>query len=172
MPARIRHSLPHMRACDRPRTTQGSEGRLDTEAAKTAMWLALAFLFVVAGAGFGYAMWRVGRALRGVERDLHRTVDEVVPVIGKAAVSVDTVNVQLQKLDVMMDSAVDMTESLDTTVRALSIAVTEPVKKVSGAFAGVGGALSSFRERVTSIDDDPGDLSHATAAYASSEDEQ
>jgi hypothetical protein len=127
---------------------------VNAEDAKTAMWLGLTFLFVVGGAGFAYAMWRVGRALRGVESDLHRTVDEVVPVIGKAAVSMDSVNVQLQKVDVMMDSAVDMTESLDTTVRALSMAVTDPVKKASGLFAGVGEAVNSFRDRVANLDDD------------------
>lgn len=136
------------------------------EDAKAVMWLGLSFLFLVGGAGFAYLMWRAGRALRGVEKDLHRTVDEVVGVIGetstlvsktgtsmelmvdKAGTSMDTVNLQLQKVDVMMDSAVDMTESLDTSVRAISMLITEPVKKASAAFAGVGGAVSSFASQV------------------------
>jgi hypothetical protein len=112
------------------------------------MWIGLTFLFVVGGAGFAYALWRVGRLLRAVEVDLHRTVDEVVPVIGKAGTSVDTINDQLGKVDLMLDSAVDMTESIDTAVRAVSIAVTEPIKKVSGTMAGMTEAVASFRDRM------------------------
>jgi hypothetical protein len=112
------------------------------------MWLGLAVLFVLSGGGIAYALWRTGRILRRAERDLHRTVDEVVPVITKAGVSMDTVNGQLEKIDHMLDSAVDMTESLDTAVRAVSFAVVEPVKKVSGAFTGVGEAVSSLRDRL------------------------
>jgi hypothetical protein len=121
---------------------------VDLADAKTLMWLGLALLFALSGLGLGYALWRTGRALRRIEKDLHRTVDEVVPVITKAGVSMDTVNSQLVKLDTIMDSAVDMTDSLDKAVRAASYAVVEPVKKVSGAFAGVGEAVTSFRDRV------------------------
>jgi hypothetical protein len=117
------------------------------------MWLGLAFLFVGLGAGLAYALWRTGKLLKAVEVDLHRTVDEVVPVIAKTAESVDAVNDQLGKVDLMLDSAVDMTESLDTAVRAVSLAVTEPVKKVSSTMAGMTEAVSSFRERMT--EDEP-----------------
>lgn len=116
--------------------------------AKDIMWLGLAAFLVLVGSGLAYALWRTGRVLIGVEEDLHRTIDEFIPVITKAAVSVDTVNSQLGKIDLMLDSAVDMTESLDTTVRAVSIAITEPVKKVSGIVAGAGEAVASFRDRM------------------------
>lgn len=132
---------------------------MNIELAKTIMWLALSVLFAVGGVALAYALWRVGRMLRRIERDLTRTVDEVVPVIAKTGVSMDTVNTQLEKVDVMLDSAVDMTESLDTAVRAMSMAVVEPVKKVSGAVAGVGEAVVSFRDRMS---DDAGlDRTHA-----------
>jgi uncharacterized protein YoxC len=116
--------------------------------AKQVMWLGLALLFAAGGLGIAYALWRLGRLLGTVEGDLHRTVDEVIPIIGKTGVSVDTVNVQLQKVDQLLDSAVDVADSVDTTVRAVSMAVTEPVKKVAGAMAGAGEAVSSFRLRV------------------------
>lgn len=116
--------------------------------AKAIMWLGLAVLFALAGLGAGYMLWRVGRLLRGAERDLHRTVDEVVPIIAKAGVSVDHVNDQLGKVDVMMDSVVDMTDALDSTVRTVSHAVTEPVKIVSTSLAGAAEAARSFRDRV------------------------
>ncbi len=125
---------------------------MDTDTAKAIMWLGLALLFALVGLGTGYLLWRVGRLLRGTERDLHRTVDEVVPVIAKAGVSVDHVNDQLGKVDVMMDSVVDMTDALDSTVRAVSHAITEPVKVVSSTLAGATEAARSFRDRVASDD--------------------
>jgi len=118
------------------------------EDAKAIMWLGLALLFAASGVGLGYAMWRVGRILRAAEKDLHRTVDEIVPLMVKAGVSMDQVNDQLGKVDVMMDSAVDMTEALDTTVRAVTHAVTEPVKAVSTTVAGAAEAARSFRDRM------------------------
>ncbi|MCW2928232.1 MAG: hypothetical protein JWM86_2200 [Thermoleophilia bacterium] len=123
---------------------------MDGDTAKAIMWLGLALLFALLGAGLGYAFWRLGRLLRGTERELHRTVDEVVPLMAKAGVSMDRVNDQLGKVDVMMDSAVDMAEALDSTVRAVSHAVTEPVRAVSTTVAGAAEAARSFRERMSS----------------------
>ena len=121
---------------------------MDSETAKAIMWLGLALLFALIGAGSCYMLWRLGRLLRGTEQDLHRTVDEVVPIMVKTGVSLDHVNDQLGKVDVMMDSAVDMTEALDSTVRAVSHAVVEPVRAVSTTVAGAAEAARSFRERV------------------------
>lgn len=121
---------------------------MEINSAKDIMWLGVAFLCVFAGGGLAYMLWRTARLLVRLEKDLHRTIDEVVPVIAKTSVSVDSVNDQLGKVDLVLDSAVDMAESLDTTVRAVSIAVTEPVKKASAAFAGVSGAVDGFRDRV------------------------
>ena len=126
---------------------------MDGDTAKAMMWLGLALLFALAGLGLGYVLWRLGRVLRRAERDLHRTVDGVVPLIAKAGVSMDRVNDQLGKVDVMMDSAVDMTEALDTTVRAVSHAITEPVKVVSSTMSGAAEAARSFRERMSEEDE-------------------
>lgn len=127
---------------------------MDGDTAQAIMWLGLALLFALTGLGLGYAFWRLGRLLRRAERDLHRTVDEVVPIMAKAAVSMDRVNDQLGKVDMMMDSAVDMTDALDTTVRAVSHAVTEPVRVVSSTVAGAAEAARSFRTRVAADHDD------------------
>lgn len=117
------------------------------------MWLGLGLLFGAVGCGSAYALWRVGRILRGAERDMHRTVDEFVPLMAKAGVGMDRVNDQLGKVDVMLDSAVDMTDALDSTVRAVSHAVTEPVRIVSTTVAGATEAARSFRDRLA--DDEP-----------------
>jgi hypothetical protein len=110
------------------------------------MWLGLAALFAASGAGIGYVAWRTGRILRGLEQELHRTVDGVMPVIDKSAVSMDLVNDQLAKVDIMLESAVDMTEALDATVRAVTYTVAEPLRAVSAAIAGVTEAVRSFGE--------------------------
>ncbi|MBC7461706.1 MAG: hypothetical protein H7287_10125 [Thermoleophilia bacterium] len=127
---------------------------MNLEDAKAIMWLGLALLFAAGGLATAYLLWRIGRAVRTVELDLHRTVDEFVPIITKAGVGIDQVNSQLGKVDVMLDSAVDMTEALDTTVRAVTHAVTEPVRAVSGAVSGAAEAARSFRDRLASDYDD------------------
>jgi hypothetical protein len=98
--------------------------------------LGLLYLFVRMGGTFG----RLSSFIKGSERDL-------LPVIVKAGGTVDRVNDQLDKLDVVTDSAVSMADSADTAVRAVSTAITTPVKKVSGFAAGVSHGVSAFRSR-------------------------
>ena len=83
---------------------------------------------------------RLSSFIKGSERDL-------LPVIVKAGGTVDRVNDQLDKLDTVTDSAVSMADSADTAVRAVSTAITTPVKKVSGFAAGVSHGVSAFRSR-------------------------
>ncbi|MGH3065264.1 MAG: DUF948 domain-containing protein [Gaiellaceae bacterium] len=108
---------------------------------------ALAFFFVAGGLALGYMLVRMGGTfgrlssfIKGSERDL-------LPVIVKAGGTVDRVNDQLDKLDVVTDSAVSMADSADTAVRAVSTAITAPVRKVTGLAAGVSHGVAAFRAR-------------------------
>jgi hypothetical protein len=108
---------------------------------------ALAAFFIATGLGLAYMLLRLGGTfgrlssfLRGTERDL-------LPVFVKAGGTVDRVNDQLDKLDVVTDSAVSMADSADTAVRAVSTAITTPVKKVTGLAAGVSHGVAAFRAR-------------------------
>lgn len=121
---------------------------MDVDLAKSIMWLGLAFLWVTAGGGVAYVLWRLGRMIMHTDGLVADAGAEVLPLIDKAGVSMDQVNNQLQKVDIVMDSAVDVAQSLDTSVRAVSFAITEPVRKVSGAMAGIGEAATSMRSRV------------------------
>ena len=67
----------------------------------------------------GGTFGRLSSFIKGTERD-------VLPVIDKAGGTVDRVNDQLDKLDVVTDSAVSMADSADTAVRAVSTAITTP----------------------------------------------
>src|SRR5437879_12354951 len=108
---------------------------------------ALAGFFVASGLGLAYMLVRLGGTfgrlssfLRGTERDL-------LPVFVKAGGTVDRVNDQLDKLDVVTDSAVSMAESADTAVRAVSTAITTPVKKATGVASGISHALAAVRAK-------------------------
>jgi hypothetical protein len=108
---------------------------------------ALAIFFVASGLGLAYMLVRMGGTfgrltslIKGTERDL-------LPVLVKAGGTVDRVNDQLDKVDVVTDSAVSMADNADTAVRAVSIAITAPVKKVTGLSAAVSHGFAAFRAR-------------------------
>jgi type IV secretory pathway VirB2 component (pilin) len=60
---------------------------------------------------------------------------------------VDRVNVQLDKVDQMTDSAVDAVASVDTAVRTVSHVVTGPVGKLAGLAAGIRHGVSTLTTR-------------------------
>jgi uncharacterized protein YoxC len=135
---------------------------MDVMDAKAIMWIGLAVLFVCGGIAFAFISLRLGRLITGVENDLHRTVDGVVPIMAKAGVTIDEVNGKLAKVDSMLDSAVDATDAIDTAVRAVSDAVVEPVRVVSSVFAGATAAVDNLRGASPADSDDQ--ASHADVA--------
>ena len=66
-------------------------------------------------------------------------------MLGKIGGTVDRVNAQLDKVDRVTDSAVDAADSADTAVRAISVAITRPVQKVTGLAAGLGYGLADLK---------------------------
>ena len=109
------------------------------------VWLALAVFLFAVGVALAYAFLRLGGTLGRVSSLIKGTQDELLPVINKVGGTVDRVNAQMDKVDVMTDSAVDAAQSVDTAVRAVSLAITRPVQKVSGFAAGVTHGVSDFR---------------------------
>jgi hypothetical protein len=108
---------------------------------------ALAAFFIASGAGLLYLFLRMGGTFARLSSFIKGSERDLLPVIVKAGGTVDRVNDQLDKLDVVTDSAVSMADSADTAVRAVSTAITTPVKKVSGLAAGVSHGVSAFRSR-------------------------
>ena len=108
---------------------------------------ALSAFFVASGAGLLYLFIRMGGTFARLSSFVEGSERDLLPVIVKAGGTVDRVNDQLAKLDVVTDSAVSMADSADTAVRAVSTAITTPVKKVSGLAAGVSHGFSAFRAR-------------------------
>ena len=104
--------------------------------ASDAAYLALAVFLLAVGLGLAYALFRLGGTLRRLTSFIEDVQEEFVPVVSKVGGTVDRVNGQLEKVDVITDSAVDAADSVDTAVRAVSLGVTRPVQKVSGWAAG------------------------------------
>jgi hypothetical protein len=96
--------------------------------------LGLAFMLVRLGGTFS----RLSSFIRGMEREL-------LPVITKSGGTVDRVNAQLDKMDRVTDSGVDMAQSADTAVRAVTMAIQKPVVKVSGLAAGLAHGTSKLK---------------------------
>lgn len=108
---------------------------------------ALAVFLIAVGVGLAYAFVRLGGTFARLSAFIRGTQAELLPVIHKVGESVDKVNQQLDKVDRVTDSAVDMAESADTAVRAVSMAIARPVQKVSGLAAGVTHGIASLKAR-------------------------
>ena len=101
------------------------------------LWeLALAVFLFAVGISLAYFFVRLAGTAAEVSAFIRGAGDSMLPVIGKVGGSVDRVNGQLDKVDRITDSAVDAADSVDTAVRAVSLAITRPVQKVSGFAAG------------------------------------
>ncbi len=112
-----------------------------------ALRYAAAFFLVVVGIGLIYALVRLGGTLRSAEKLMTDVDTEVVPLLKQATETLDGVNTELDKVDVVMSSVVDATEKVDQTTRLVESAITVPAKKAAAFGAGVSQAVSSFFNR-------------------------
>jgi uncharacterized protein YoxC len=106
---------------------------------------ALAVFLLAVGLSFAYVMVRLGETVGRLSSFITGTEREILPVINKVGGSVDRINGQLDKVDQITDSAVDAADNVDTAVRAVSMAVTRPVQKVSGFAAALSYGVSDFK---------------------------
>ena len=112
------------------------------------LWrLALAVFLLAVGLSAAWFFVRLAETMTRLSSLIRGTEESLLPVVAKVGGSVDRVNGQLDKVDRITDSAVDAAESVDTAVRAVSMAVTRPVQKVSGIAAGVSSGASDFKTR-------------------------
>src|ERR671926_544781 len=112
------------------------------------LWrLALAVFLLAVGLSTAYLLVRLGGTVGRLSAFITGAEREVLPVINKVGGSVDRVNGQLEKVDRITDSAVDAADSVDTAVRAVTLAVQRPVQKLSGVAAGLTFGASDFKAR-------------------------
>jgi uncharacterized protein YoxC len=111
------------------------------------LWIALSVFFVLVALGLTYVLVRLGGTLRQTTSLVGGLEREVLPVINETGGTIQRVNAQLDKADRVTDSAVDIADSADTAVRAVTMAITRPVQKISGLAEGIAYGLSSLRAR-------------------------
>jgi uncharacterized protein YoxC len=112
------------------------------------LWrLALAVFLVAVGLSLALALVRLAGTIGRLSTFITGAQEEILPVINKVGGSVDRVNGQLDKVDRITDSAVDAADSADTAVRAVSMAITRPVQKLSGLAAGVSFGAADFKTK-------------------------
>lgn len=112
-----------------------------------ALWIALSVFFVLSALGLTYLLIRLGGTVGKLTSFLDGLEREVLPVINESGGTLQRVNAQLDKADVVTDSAVDIADSVDTAVRAVSFAITRPVQLIAGFAAGVSHGFASLRVR-------------------------
>ena len=107
--------------------------------------LSLAVFLLATGLSLAYAFVRLGGTFGRLSAFIKGTQEELLPVINKTGGTVDRVNVQLEKVDLVTDSAVDAADSVDTAVRAVSFAIQRPVQKIAGLAAGLAHGAAALR---------------------------
>ena len=112
-----------------------------------ALWIALSVFLVLVAIGLTYVLVRLGGTVGGLTSYLRGLERETLPVINEAGGTLQRVNAQLDKADLVTDSAVDIADSADTAVRAVSFAITRPVQKIAGLADGIAHGLASLRAR-------------------------
>jgi hypothetical protein len=109
-----------------------------------ALDVVLAIFLIVVGLAIGYAFWRLGVLFSQLRTTVAHTEVEVLPVINKTGGTLDRVNTELDKLDVMTDSAVEAVTAVDRAVRAVSAVVTAPIEALAGVAAALRHGVSSL----------------------------
>ncbi len=111
------------------------------------LYVVLSVFLLVLAVGLVVVLYRLAQTLNELTSLQAQLQKELLPVVGKVGGTLDRVNLQLDKVDLVTDSAVDVADNVDTTVRAITIAITKPVKVVSGIATGIAHSLSSLRTR-------------------------
>ena len=109
-----------------------------------ALDVVLSAFLILTGLAIAYAFWRLGVLFSQLRDTVQHTEEEVLPVVRTSGGTLDRVNTELDKLDVMTDSAVDAVTALDRAVRAVSAVVTAPIEALAGLAA-------AFRHGVSSL---------------------
>ena len=108
------------------------------------LWIVLSVFLVVIVIPLAVLLMRLGGTATRLGRLLEGLEESVPPLVTKTGGTVDRVNLQLDKVDLVTDSAVSAADSLDTTARAVSMAVVTPVQKLSGFAKGVSHGSSAL----------------------------
>jgi hypothetical protein len=108
------------------------------------LWIVLSAFLVVIVVPLAILLVRLAGTATRLGRLLEGREESVPPLVTKTGGTVDRVNLQLDKVDLVTDSAVSAADSLDTTARAVSMVVVTPVQKLSAFAKGISHGSSAL----------------------------
>jgi uncharacterized protein YoxC len=129
--------------------------------ASDAAYIALAVFLVLVGVTLAYALWRLGALLNQTSKTVAHTEVELLPVLNKAGGTLDRVNTELDRADVVTEQAAEAVLALSRTVKAVNAVLAAPVRALAGAVEGIRYGFSSLR-----TSRDPGEAMEAARAAA------
>ena len=109
------------------------------------LWIALSIFLILVGVALAIMFLRLAGTARRLTSSLGGVEDRALPLISEVGGTVERVNVQLDKADVVTTSAVDAVSAVDRGVRGVAGAVAWPVRKISSFTKGVKHGAASLR---------------------------
>lgn len=109
--------------------------------------LALSNFLVLTGVALAYLFVRLAGVFQRLGISVTRVTDEVVPILGKAQITMDGVNREIDRVDEIMVTAVHAAKGAEKTVVTVSSAATAPVRALSGFAAGMREGVATFMAR-------------------------
>ncbi|MDX6570403.1 MAG: hypothetical protein QOH15_2981 [Gaiellales bacterium] len=103
--------------------------------------VAASFFLVVTGVTLGYALIRAARTLDRVSVAIDRTVEEAMPLLGKAGETLDQVSGQLANAERITGPAAEAVDAAERSARAVIAGVGKPIDAVAGAVSSVDRAM-------------------------------
>lgn len=108
---------------------------------------AAAFFFVLVALGIVYACIKVAKTLDRVDVVMADVDREAMPLLQKAAVTLDNVNANLTNVDEITKDVADITDKIDSMANVIEGAVSKPARKAAAFSAGLQTAMSTFMRR-------------------------
>ena len=109
------------------------------------LWIALAVFLIVVGVALAAMFVRLAGTARRLTSLLSGVEERALPLIKEVSGTVERVNVQLDKADVVTTSAVDAVSAVDRGVRDVAGVLSWPVRKISSFTTGVKHGAASLR---------------------------
>jgi hypothetical protein len=103
--------------------------------------IAASFFLVVTGVTLAYALVRAARTLDHMSDAIDRTVDEAMPLFGKAGEALDRLSVQLANAEKITGPAADAIDAAERSARAVIAGVGKPINAVADAASTVDRAM-------------------------------
>jgi hypothetical protein len=103
--------------------------------------IAASFFLVVTGVTLAYALLRAARTLDHMSAAIDRTVDEAIPLFGKAGETLDQVSGQLANAEKITGPAADAVDAAERSARAVIAGVGKPINAVADAASSVDRAM-------------------------------